>query len=189
MNINIPYWTVALLGAIVGAGILIVVFLIVPLSFQYSNQTNALGSISSALIALSVALYGIFQFDRHIKEKKTEILAIYNQRYSTDKNIEKVVRWIIDNLDDNGKLKTVDPCEKNDIPGIYEKELFMRFFEEMYLQISQGKINKEDAKRLFSYYALKFNEYDRFHSDITDYGSEDWHYYNKFICMMKCEKK
>lgn len=176
---------------VVAFGIAVLVFVILfvsSLSWEYASQTNAFGSLASALIAFGVAFYGIFQYDRHVKEKKTELLCSYNKRYATDVNIEKVVRWIIANLDENGKLRENDPCEKNDIPGIYEKELFMRFFEEMYLQTSQGKINKEDTIRLFSYYALMFDKHDRFHSDITDYDSDDWHYYHKFICMMKCEK-
>ena len=51
--------------------------------------------------------------------------------------------------------------------------MFMRFFEELYLHIKEGHIDKMDAFRLFAYYAIAFDKYKDFRLDITDYKSKD----------------
>lgn len=76
-------------------------------------------------------------------------------------------------LDNNGEIVGAHP---NSIlinkPNIIEKEMFMRFFEEIYLHIKEDNLDKESVFRLFAYYALKFDEHPEFRLDITDYKNE-----------------
>ena len=64
-------------------------------------------------------------------------------------------------------------CDITKDIGIYEKEMFMRFFEELYLQIKAGHLNREDVYHLFAYYALKYNKYLDFRKNIEDYKSKE----------------
>ena len=42
---------------------------------------------------------------------------------------------------------------------------------------------------MFSYYAIQFDKYDSYHSDITDYYSSPWISYREFVQQMKEEQK
>ncbi|MBR4240224.1 MAG: hypothetical protein IKQ03_12590 [Prevotella sp.] len=138
---------------------------------------------------------------------KINILCSYNQRYSSDMNIQEVVSWIlrIAILDNNGDIIDANPHEATySKPGIHKKEMFMRFFEELYEQINSKNIDKRKACHLFSYYAIKFDQYKNFRLDITDYKSTDelekletgddkmkysifWSGFRKFVDEMKKE--
>ena len=76
-------------------------------------------------------------------------------------------------LDEHGNIVGADPLRLFCKPGVNEKEMFMRFFEELYLHINNNSIDKKQACLLFSYYAIKFDEYRDFRLDITDYKSEN----------------
>ena len=74
-------------------------------------------------------------------------------------------------LNENGDIIGAKPSRVNYSPGIHKKEMFMRFFEELYLHIEDNKIDERESCRLFSYYALKFDKIKDFRLDITDYLS------------------
>ena len=75
-------------------------------------------------------------------------------------------------IDDKGSIIGVKSNEVTDTdPGIHEKEMFMRFFEELNKHINAQNIQKKDAYDLFAYYAIQFDEHEGFRKDITDYIS------------------
>lgn len=110
-------------------------------------------------------------------------------------------------LNDKGEIVGADPIRFYYNPGIHEKEMFMRFFEELYLHIDNKSLDKEQVCLLFSYYAIKFDEIKEFRLDITDYyskvelekrGKTDdkkdnynkyWTNYRKFVDEMRKEWK
>lgn len=137
---------------------------------KHVNYLSSISNIGIFVTSLIASFYAVIQYENHKKEERTKLLCEYNQRYSSDKNIEEVVTWMlqVSILDDNGEIKSADPTRAHS-PGIHKKEMFMRFFEELYLQIKNNKIDKRESCRLFSYYARKFDAIEEFRLDITDY--------------------
>ena len=149
------------------------------------------------------ALFAVAEYQNHKKEQRIILLGKYNQRYSTDKNIQKVVRWMLKVaiLNSEGDIVGADPYKSYSKPDIHEKEMFMRFFEELYLHIKNGGVEKRQACLFFSYYAIKFDEIKDYRLDISDYKSmeeleneksEDqiskyWTSYRCFVEEMKIE--
>ena len=101
---------------------------------------------------------------------------------------------------DCGDIIDVDLGKCYYIPGINTKEMFMRFFEELYLQIEEQNLDAKEVHDLFAYYALKFDKFNDYHKDITDYTAKDevdkmdkdkaehvnknWKRFSKFIKIM-----
>lgn len=142
---------------------------------SYINYLAALGNLGVFCATLCATLYAIKQYNDHKKEHRIKLLGEYNQRYSSDRNIEKVTKWMLKVaiVDNNGEITGANPDRDYCKPGIYEKEMFMRFFEELYLHIKEGHIDKMNAFRLFAYYAILFDRHKNFRLDITDYKSKD----------------
>lgn len=129
-------------------------------------------------------LYAVKEYKLHKKTERTTLLCQYHQRYMSDSNIEAVIRYIlrVGIVDDNGYLIGYDSSKNSDLdPGIYEKERFMRFFEELELQLEEGNLEESVVCKFFSYYALVFDRIVEFHQDITDYYDPCWLYFHKFI--------
>lgn len=121
------------------------------------------------------AVYAIVQYEDYKLAERTKLFCEYNQRYSTDKNIEEVIQWMlkVSIQDENGQIIGASPMRTYYNPGIYKKEMFMRFFEELNKRIDNKHISKSDAYDFFSYYALLFDRYREFRLDITDYKRQD----------------
>lgn len=161
-------------SAIVLLLVVYVVFIILRSHFDITH-IQSFAELGSFLVALSGGLYAIHQYSNHLEEEKRKVLCEYNQRYSSDKNIEKVVEWmlLIAKTDEKtGEIIGVNDEVKSISPGIYKKELFMRFFEEINLRIEKGDMNADEVYKLFAYYAMKFDNHPDFRSDIIDYKNE-----------------
>lgn len=141
------------------------------LSFETINAFAALGTF---FVTIFSAIYAYLQYKRYKEEQVVKLLGEYNQRYSTDNNIKTVVSWMlkIAIVDEKGEIKGADPDRSFFKPGIYEKEMFMRFFEELYLHIKNGSVEKRRACLLFSYYPIMFDKFKEFRLDILDYKSK-----------------
>ena len=154
---------------------------------DFSNLGEMLSGFATAI----AVFYAIVQYWSYNKDEKIRTLNEFNQRYATDKSIEKVVRWMLRTAlyDENGKIVGKDP-EKNDgnIPEVFDKELFMRFYEELNFLIDKHLLNEEDTLHFFAYYALVFDEYASFREDITDYDSDQWTNFHSFINRIKQTK-
>ena len=140
-----------------------------------AGTMQAIAEWGSFIVALCGGLYAVCQYNNHLKEEKRKMLCEYNKRYSSDKNIEKVVEWMLliaRTDDDTGEIIGVKQNIKCIPPSIYTKEMFMRFFEEINLRIEKGDMNADEVYKLFAYYAMKFDEYPGFRLDIKDYKKE-----------------
>ena len=151
------------------------------------------------ITTLVFGLYAINEYGNHKREMQTNLLCQYNQRYSADQNIKKVIEWMLKtaHLDKKGEIDKVNLLKSLCSPSINTKEMFMRFFEELQLQIEEKNLNAKDVYELFSYYAIKFDEFNEYHKDITDYTpikevykmaedqrksvNENWRRFSKFI--------
>lgn len=152
----------------------------------FSNFLTSIISFGTLLVALFSALYVKKEYDKHIEEERTKLLCEYNHRYSVDKHIECVIEWMLQIaiMDESGNIIGVNRQIKNIPPNIHQKEMFMRFFEELQLQIEKRKLNKQDVKKLFSYYALVFDKIEEYHCDITDYNKIEWETFRNFVKQM-----
>lgn len=108
--------------------------------------------------------------NKYKEDKKCEVLAKYHERYANDEHVQKVVRFYLE----TGKRYS---------PSVYDKEMFLRFFEEIELMIQRKYICEEDVKDLFIFYFMTLWEYDDFCREITDKNSS-WplaeELYNRF---------
>lgn len=144
-------------------------------NITYTGYLSAVVDCGAFLAASFATLYAVVEYHNHKKEHRIRLLGEYNHRYSTDKNVQKIVTWMLKVaiVDDDGEIIGADPSKCHCKPDVNAKEMFMRFFEELYLQIENKSIDEEQACQLFSYYAIKFDEIKEFRLDITDYQSGD----------------
>lgn len=111
--------------------------------------------------------YTYIQFKEYRKREQAEVLGQYNERYSRDEHINNVVDYIIRFMNNEYIIHT---------PTTHDAEMFMRFFEEMQIQIESNRLKREPVFELFAYYAMVFdsNERIRINLGIKDYDTDDW---------------
>ena len=109
----------------------------------------------------------------------------YHWLVDSYQKLTNVKSFIANNLDKNGNLKE-EGNRDNNRPDQVEIEDFMRFFKDLHMAIEDGNISWEDAKKKFSYYALKFDEYSFFHEQVRDgYDSDIWSEFRLFCDHVK----
>lgn len=150
----------------------------------------ACASFLTCCIAGFTAYKGLEHYRKDIKftheATRNQMLAEYNQRYSQNISIQKVVKALMSN-------------EFNDVEA-YDAEIFMRFFEELQLLIkSDNKMKKEIACYMFSYYAIEAYKSNKFKDilngenkgeqnkqpDNQEIGSNDWKLFRDFVSDME----
>ena len=110
-----------------------------------------LGSCAEILTAIIALFASIITYNEYMSTKDTkqaQVLSEYNKRYSEDPNIVKVVKYL-NYIHENGTIN--NPHREK--PSNYEVEMFMRFFEELELQIQKKRLSEKDVCNLFTYYA------------------------------------
>ena len=136
------------------------------------------GSISeniAALLACIGLVYSYCEYNEHKNQHKYSVLAEYNKRYMEDPSIKVVVNALIAHMDHH----------EYQMPSINERELFMRFYEELQLQIDSKLISKEESKYFFAYYAIAFNLIQDFHKGL-DYNEDEeeksfWENFDQYV--------
>lgn len=156
-----------------------------PISPEWSNFIQAI-AVTLALLVSGIALYyAKKEYDHHKKSEKTALLCQYLQRYANDPYVKKIEDYILDTvlLDDNENIIGFDKRKtSNNIPTLWEKEMFMHFFEEIQLLIDDKMIEKDVIVDLIGYYIGIFHRVKEYHQDITDYDDERyWKYYLRFV--------
>lgn len=139
------------------------------------------GNFSEAVTAITALFAFIVAINEYYSRKdamRAKILSEYNKRYSEDSNIVKVVKYL-NFIDNDGTINNPN----REKPSNYEMEMFMRFYEELDLQIVHGRLDETEVIDLFYYYAerLDKNEELRRSFGITDYNDEHWNSYRRFI--------
>ena len=157
----------------------------VPFDTKWSNSIEAL-AVSTALIISGGALfYAKREYEHNKKSERTALLCQYLQRYASDPNIKKMEDYILEtaSLDKDDRIVGYDNSKfPSYTPTVWEKEMFMHFFEEIQLLIDENMIDKDVVIDLIGYYIGIFHRIKEYHSDITDYNEERyWKYYLKFV--------
>lgn len=132
-----------------------------------------LASLLTASIATLAFAYTKKEYKLHVEKEQAQTLSEFNKRYSSDKNIEAVVKYLI------GKEEGV----KVAMPTTYQLELFLRFFEELEYTISQKVLDEKLIFELFSYYALV--AYDAQEFMLEELDEKCWNRFLAFIVRMR----
>lgn len=136
---------------------------------------TAIATGITAYIAYKALMYAKKEYELQKRIKESETLSAYNQRYSTDQHISKVLYSFQQTPYDFSKLKVND------------KEMFLRFFEELQLTIENGGLPEEVIYDMFAYYAIKADDEGR--KFVDDYETENWTRFRRFAKRMKAIKK
>lgn len=157
----------------------------VPFDTRWSSSIEALSVSLALLISGGALFYAKREYDQNRKREKTSILCQYLQRFANEPYIKKVEDYILEValLDKNQNIIGFDKNKKiSSPPSIWDKEMFMHFFEEIQLLIEDDMIDKNLAIDLIGYYVGIYHRIEEFHADITDYNEERyWKYYLKFV--------
>lgn len=148
---------------------------------------DAWNAIATTCTCIAAAVIAWFQYktgSNHQKEAtRSKILADYNWHYMQNNSIRVVIRALIDKKFGEDKVH------------IYDIEIFLRFFEELYLLIhSENRMKPEIARYMFSYYAILAWDSDELWGRLAsanntsieaERSSEDWTMFRSFVEEMK----
>lgn len=122
-------------------------------------------SLAITTTALCVTIYFTVETALELRDfNKKKLFSDYCARFSTDTNILKVSEWLlaITEFDSDGEIVSIhsSSMKGNKVvePSRFEKERFYSFLIELNIQIKNGQIEREDAKKVFSLYARIFNK-------------------------------
>ena len=151
------------------------VTILILCSIITADVVTAIFTMLSFCVAVIAACYAIQEYKNHREALRTKLLCEYNQRYSTDSNIRTMLDWMqkVAITDNDGDIVEVNLDNCNYSPDINTQELFMRFFEEIYMQINERNLDAEKVYDLFSYYTLKYDQFNDYHKKVTDYTSRN----------------
>lgn len=125
--------------------ILLSLFFVYPWSFSLFKDEKISNIITMAIACVTLVMT-LWEYLKHRDRVKAEVLGQYNERYSRDEHINKVVPFLIADIM-NRKVVA---------PSVHNVEMFMRFFEEMELQIEKDRLDAESVYKLFSYHIMLY---------------------------------
>lgn len=139
--------------------------MIISIGCEWTDTINCLATTISAFIAvlsfvlsIVVVIIAIKEYNTVKRHKLCDILVEYNQRYADSESIQKVVNYVL----------TIYCNENTNVinkPSINDKEMFLRFFEELSHMAKCKYINLNDVKDYFSYYFIILWQDDKFFWD------------------------
>lgn len=160
-----------------------------------------LATLATVCISGYAVWYARKEYSLHKKEERANTLARYNERYSTNERLLSVVEylWQIKAKEEFYKKRDLTKGYKDikeeleqevnsrkkcyyKIPSEHDKELFLRFFEEIQCSIEQGALDKSHVKELFYFYAKV--AHDMGEDFVEDYNKDCWRKFKVFIRTM-----
>lgn len=158
---------------------------------KYLLNTSDIFDAITCYVAIVSAIYAFYQYYNYKEREKYEKLSRLSERFASDKNIKSVMKSLIACYNEkDGKsffnVKTFEeltpkknnspetPCEKI----IYERELFLRFFEEIQYALDTGSLDKEVVCYYFSYYAVVASLMGKIF--VEDYNDITWQEFRTF---------
>ena len=119
------------------------------------NDWGLISQIVSGSATFLALLFAAYEYYLHKKNNQYEAYSKLNERYCNDRSIQKVMVTMIESYDNNtfGIDSFNDNCGINQVND-YDKEMFLRFFEELNYAIKKKSIRKEEACYYFGYYAV-----------------------------------
>lgn len=114
-----------------------------PFSEDWCNTIQCIIAFIALVLAIFTVWYGKCEYDKMVKHKQCEVFAQYNERYENSENIQKVVKYC-----------TIKAEKQEDIPTTHDKEMFLRFFEELEMMIQEEYLTEDKVGNYFAYYFL-----------------------------------
>lgn len=139
---------------------------------------GSVAEIVTCFLACLAFILSYFEYRNHKKQERINILSQFSIRYTTDKDICAVVKYL-ENLEE-GKNET--------IPELHKIEMFMRFFEEIYCLIQVKSLKENIVYYMFGHYVLLFAEAkDKLPKEL-EYDKGFWVLFRNFVERMKKAK-
>lgn len=141
-----------------------------------------LATLVTSCITIIALMYTELEYKNHVKQTKISVLSKYNERYCNSPEIARVIKYIMKCLDYNDgechinpeKIRTYqEMCEEHD------KEVFMRFFEEIQISIDNALLDTRYVKKMFAFYAEKAGEMRT--EFVDDYEKDYWYDFRRFV--------
>lgn len=129
-------------------------------------------SILALFVAILAFALSFYEFRKKQTREYNEMLSRLNERYLTDENIQTVVKYLRDNEASDTK------------PTPYQTEIFLRFFEELGIYLSNKSILVDHVSHFFDYYLRKFDSQNdersiTLHKDLIT-GDDNTEYLRKY---------
>ena len=129
-------------------------------------------------VAICLTIWG---YTIQKKISRYEVFSEYSKRYSEDKNLKVVSCALIDYMENKKENENINV----DNLTIYQKEMFLRFFEELELQIENKRMDKPTVQDFFVYYAVAAAMCEPFvkNTELIDNNpdSEVWGNYKRLV--------
>lgn len=147
-------------------------------SSSCSEILSCTANVAMAITAVVALVVSCKEYCNHKRRERANVLSRYNERYSESESIKRVIKHI-----NAIAYRDCDSLESNDDPGTFDKEMFMRFFEELEYSIQADNINKKEVRDMFGFYPLLATE--RKGYLYNDDEKENWRMFCKFVKRMK----
>lgn len=144
------------------------------------EKTISATSLAISITAVSMTTYFTVETALELRNyNKKKLFSDYCARFSTDTTIFKVAEWLLaiaelDSNDDNIWVYSKNVRDNKVVePTRFEKERFYMFLTELNIQIENGQIERDDARKVFSLYAHLFNNVRKTHTNTLYYEIEN----------------
>ena len=140
-------------------------------TIDWKNLANVAQVVEGFVTALAL-IFAFIEYRLHKKTTQYDTYSKMNERYCNDKAIQKVLNCMLNSYEGEvlniGKFKYVSMVKNL---SVNDKEMFLRFFEELNYAVEKKSIKKEKACYFFGYYAIvAYLMGNDFVSDLTDKG-------------------
>ena len=127
------------------------------------------------IVALSAFILSIHELRSYKRKENNKLLSQLNKRYLGNNDMQAVVKY----------LRDIDP--EGDEPSAYQVELFLRFFEELYVYLRHDGLKPEDLREFFNYYLDRLYHTERGKKllDKIEHQDKDLDYLNGYKNIIK----
>ena len=147
-----------------------------------ATAISACAAIASALIAGFALCFAYKEYGLHKKREEADVVSKFNERYDTDERIAGVVKMLMKYEEEKSKNSDGQSFKLILAEGnAFDRELFLRFFEELQVSMESGSINKDTACYMFAYYAILADGIPDF---VEDFNGPAWQKFHKFASSM-----
>ena len=153
----------------------IIVYFFVCLCDDFAITLSDISNIADAIVAVCAVIgiiYSRNEYKKHKQRERWKTFSEYSARYANDENIKAVTQFLIEFIEGKEHKKELTTNQK---------EMFMRFFEELELQIENDRLDQDTVKDFFVYYAVAAAVCPEFMNDvfIDRYGL--WEHYKRIV--------
>lgn len=153
-------------------------------------------SVFSLVVSVIAISFVKREYNLHKQAEMANTLSRYNERYCADEHIERTVNFLSKYHDAKNAEKhkyysrkeILSIVKRWDSSSSMDKEIFLRFFEELQYSITQRALDKDVVYDMFSYYAIV--AYELGNDFVEDFNDRCWQTFRVFAkSMIQIRKK